>query len=66
MEAIKPGEDPIAIRKNTVTEVFKTWWETNRGTRDWKVPEMLKEIELRFGKYTYGGWKSFQMRNDVD
>ena len=63
---VMPGEDPIAIRKNNVTDIFKAWWETNRGTRDWKVPEMLKEIELRFGKYPYGGWKSFQMRNDVE
>ena len=60
------GEEVIAVRKNGVTEKFKTWWETNRGTRDWKVPEMFKEIEVRYGKYTYGGWKTFQMRDDVD
>jgi hypothetical protein len=30
------------------------------------VPEMFKEIEVRYGKYTYGGWKTFQMRDDVD
>lgn len=59
-------EDALAVRKPTITERFKVWWETNRGTRDWKVPDMLKELEVRYGKYTYGGWKSFQIRDDVD
>lgn len=59
-------EDAVGIRKPTLTDTFKTWWETNRGTRDWKVQEMFKEIEARYGKYPYGGWKSFQIRTDID
>jgi P4 family phage/plasmid primase-like protien len=61
-----PGEEVVPVRKPTLTDKFKQWWETNRGTRDWSIQGMLKEIETKYGKYTYGGWVTFQIRNDVD
>ena len=60
------GEEVVPVRKPTLTDKFKQWWETNRGTRDWSIQGMLKEIETKYGKYTYGGWVTFQLRNDVD
>lgn len=60
------GEELVPVRKPTLTDKFKQWWETNRGTRDWSIQGMLKEIETKYGKYTYGGWLTFQLRNDVD
>ena len=60
------GEEVVPVRKPTLTDKFKQWWETNRGTRDWSIQGMLKEIETKYGKYTYGGWTTFQIRNDVD
>ena len=60
------GEEVVPVRKPTLSEKFKQWWETNRGTRDWSIQGMLKEIETKYGKYTYGGWVTFQIRNDVD
>jgi len=60
------GEEVVPVRKPTLTDKFKQWWETNRGTRDWSIQGMLKEIETKYGKYTYGGWVTFQIRNDVD
>jgi putative DNA primase/helicase len=63
---VREEEEVLAVRKPAISNTFKTWWEANRGTRDWKVPEMLKELEVRYGKYTYGGWKTFQIRDDVD
>lgn len=59
-------EEAIGIRRATLTDTFKTWWESNRGTRDWKVQEMFKEIENKYGKYPYGGWKNFQLCGDLD
>ncbi|NBR60839.1 MAG: hypothetical protein EBT86_04155 [Actinobacteria bacterium] len=59
-------EEVIGVRRSNLTDVFKSWWESNRGTRDWKVSEMQKEIELRYGKYPYGGWKNFQLRADIE
>ena len=59
-------EDVVGIRRATLTDTFKTWWETTRGTRDWKVTEMQREIEKRYGKYPYGGWKNFQIRMDIE
>jgi len=60
------GEEVVPVRRPTLSEKFKQWWETNRGTRDWSIQGMLKEIETKYGKYTYGGWTTFQIRNDVD
>ena len=60
------GEEVVPVRRPTLSEKFKQWWETNRGTRDWSIQGMLKEIETKYGKYTYGGWVTFQIRNDVD
>jgi phage/plasmid-associated DNA primase len=60
------GEEVVPVRKPTLSDKFKQWWETNRGTRDWSIQGMLKEIETKYGKYTYGGWITFQIRNDVD
>jgi P4 family phage/plasmid primase-like protien len=59
-------ESLIGVRRSNLTDTFKNWWESNRGTRDWKVAEMQKEIELRYGKYPYGGWKNFQLRSDLE
>jgi len=60
------GEEVVPVRRPTLSDKFKQWWETNRGTRDWSIQGMLKEIETKYGKYTYGGWTTFQIRNDVD
>jgi P4 family phage/plasmid primase-like protien len=60
------GEEVVPVRRPTLSDKFKQWWETNRGTRDWSIQGMLKEIETKYGKYTYGGWITFQLRNDVD
>jgi P4 family phage/plasmid primase-like protien len=64
--ATTEGEDVVPVRKPTLTDKFKQWWETNRGTRDWSIQGMLKEIETKYGKYRHGGWITFQLRNDVD
>jgi P4 family phage/plasmid primase-like protien len=64
--ATADGEDVVPVRKPTLTDKFKQWWETNRGTRDWSIQGMLKEIETKYGKYRHGGWITFQLRNDVD
>ena len=56
----------IPVRKPALTDRFKQWWETNRGTRDWSIQGMLKEIEAKYEKYTHGGWVTFQLRNDTD
>jgi putative DNA primase/helicase len=60
------GEEVVPVRRPTLSDKFKQWWETNRGTRDWSIQGMLKEIETKYGKYAYGGWTTFQIRNDVD
>jgi P4 family phage/plasmid primase-like protien len=60
------GEEVVPVRRPTLSDKFKQWWETNRGTRDWSIQGMLKEIETKYGKYAYGGWTTFQLRNDVD
>ena len=58
------GEVVLPIRRETLTEAFKRWWESNRGTRDWKIPEMMKTVEQNFGKYIRGGWTTFQIQQD--
>jgi len=66
-EVLRPvvaDEVVIPVRKETVTDAFRTWWEANRGSRDWRIPEMLKTVETAFGKYQRGGWKTFQIQQD--
>lgn len=63
---IVDGEIVMAVHKSTLTDIFKRWWEANRGTRDWKVAEMLKMIETTYGKFPRGGWKTFQIQQDED
>lgn len=58
------GEITVGIRREHLTDQFKQWWEANRGTRDWKIQEMLKTIETTYGKYQRGGWKTFQLQQD--
>jgi P4 family phage/plasmid primase-like protien len=60
------GELVVGIRKEHLTDQFKQWWEANRGTRDWKIAEMLKTVETAYGKYQRGGWKSFQLQQDEE
>jgi phage/plasmid-associated DNA primase len=57
-------ETILPVRRETLTEAFKQWWESNRGTRDWKIPEMHRYVENTFGKYTHGGWKTFQLQQE--
>jgi len=64
--AVDIAEDHPPVRKTTLTSKFKEWWETNRGTRDWRITEMFKEIETKYEKYPYGGWKCFQIRNESE
>lgn len=61
---IEENEVVVPVRRETLTDSFKQWWESNRGTRDWKIQEMMKSIEQTYGKYTRGGWKSFQLQQD--
>jgi P4 family phage/plasmid primase-like protien len=61
---IEENEVVVAVRRETLTDSFKQWWESNRGTRDWKIQEMMKTIEQVYGKYTRGGWKTFQLQQD--
>jgi P4 family phage/plasmid primase-like protien len=58
------GEVVVGIRREILTDHFKQWWEANRGTRDWRIQEMLKTIESSYGKYQHGGWKTFQLQQD--
>jgi hypothetical protein len=58
------NEVVVPVRKETLTDIFKQWWESNRGTRDWKIPEMQKTVEQVYGKYARGGWKTFQLQHD--
>ena len=51
----------VPVRKTHLQDAFKTWWETNRGSRDWKIVEMFKTVETAYGKYPGGGWKNFQI-----
>lgn len=60
------GETIVSVRRSNLTDAFKSWWESNRGTRDWKVAEMQREVEARYGKYPYGGWSNFQLRADLE
>jgi phage/plasmid-associated DNA primase len=64
--AVNEGEVVVPVRKQILTDAFKQWWESNRGTRDWKLPEMLKTIESTYGKYPHGGWKCFQIQQDEE
>lgn len=61
---IEEGEVVVSVRREVLTEAFKQWWESNRGTRDWRIQEMMKAIETTYGKYQRGGWKSFQLQQD--
>ena len=54
----------VPVRREALTDAFKHWWESNRGTRDWKIQEMMKLVEQTYGKYSRGGWKSFQLQHD--
>jgi hypothetical protein len=63
---LDPGETGVPVRRSNLTDAFKMWWESNRGTRDWKVAEMQREVEGRYGKYPYGGWVTFQIRSDLE
>lgn len=66
-ECLRPAEAEemvVAVRRETLTDLFKQWWEANRGTRDWRIQEMLKAVETAYGKYTRGGWKTFQLQQD--
>ena len=66
-EMTRPAEQDevvVPVRREAVTDAFKQWWESNRGTRDWKIAEMLKTVEQMFGKYPRGGWKAFQLQHD--
>lgn len=58
------GEVVVSIRREHLTDQFKQWWEANRGTRDWRIQEMLKTVETTYGKYQRGGWKTFQLQQD--
>ena len=58
------GEVVVTVRKESLTDTFKQWWESNRGTRDWRIQEMLKTVETMYGKYQRGGWKTFQLQHD--
>jgi len=58
------GEVIIPVRREMVTEIFKQWWESNRGTRDFRIQEMMQNIETVYGKYQRGGWKTFQIQHD--
>ena len=58
------GEVVIPVRRDTLNDMFMRWWQSNRGTRDWKTAEMHKTIEQIYGKYPRGGWKSFQLQQD--
>ena len=60
----EPDEVVVPVRREALTDAFKQWWESNRGTRDWKIAEMLKTVETTFGKYPRGGWKGFQLQQD--
>jgi len=64
--SVEPAEDTPKVSKKMLTSKFKEWWETNRGTRDWRVEEMIKEAQTKWGAYTHGGWKCFQLRNETD
>jgi phage/plasmid-associated DNA primase len=61
---VEDDEVIVPVRREVLTDAFKQWWESNRGTRDWKIPEMMKAIETAYGKYQRGGWKSFQLQQD--
>jgi len=68
-ECLRPiveGEVVLAVRRENLTDAFKQWWEANRGTRDWKIQEMMKTVESVYGKYQRGGWKTFQLQADDD
>jgi len=58
------GEVVVPVRREILTDTFKQWWETNRGTRDWRIQEMMKSVEVAFGQYVRGGWKTFQIVQD--
>jgi P4 family phage/plasmid primase-like protien len=60
------GEEVVPVRKPTLTDKYRTWMETNLGTKNFNIQGMFKEIETKYGKYPHGGWKTFQIRNDVD
>jgi P4 family phage/plasmid primase-like protien len=60
------GEEVVPVRKPTLSDKYRTWMETNLGTKNFNIQGMLKEVETKYGKYTHGGWKTFQIRNDVD
>jgi P4 family phage/plasmid primase-like protien len=64
-ECIAPVDDPetvVPVRKAHLTDAFKKWWDTNKGTRDYKLTEMIKYMETKYGKYSQKGWKNFQLR----
>ncbi len=63
---IVEGEIVVPVRKEMITDTFKQWWESNRGTRDWKIAEMLMNVETAYGKYQRGGWKNFQIQQDEE
>jgi phage/plasmid-associated DNA primase len=66
-ESLRPpvdGEVVVPVRREILTDTFKQWWETNRGTRDWRIQEMMKSVEVAFGPYVRGGWKTFQIVQD--
>lgn len=68
-ECLRPAvedEVVVAVRRETLTDTFKQWWEANRGTRDWKIADMQKAVETMYGKYPRGGWKSFQIQQDEE
>jgi hypothetical protein len=57
---IEPGEEIEPLEKNTLKKVFKTWKDNNDG-KALLATDMIKKMEVQFGKYHAKGWTNAKL-----